>query len=128
MIVVVIIGILFAMAIPAYRDYFVRVQVAEGPTLLGGLKTRVIEAIGNDGIDAGCVIPVGAVVSVEYVASINTTIIGTASCALEATYKAEGVVNDDIAGKKITYTYTMATNTWVCTTDLDDKFSPNSCQ
>ena len=100
MIVVVIIGILAAVAIPVYQDYIARAQVAEGPTLLGGLKTRIIETIGNNGVIVGCVIPVGAIVSVEYVASISATAIGTASCALEATYKAVDAVNDNIAGKK----------------------------
>ena len=127
MIVVTIIGILAAISIPAYQDYIARAQVAEGPTLLGGLKTRIIEAIGNDGIVAGCIIPVGAIVSVEYVASISATATGTASCALEATYKAVGMMNDNVAGKKITYTYIAANNAWVCTTDSEDKFSPKSC-
>ena len=128
MIVVAIIGILSAVAIPAYRDYIARAQVAEGPTLLGGLKTRIIEAIGNNGIADGCIIPGGAIVSIKYVASIHATAIGTASCAIEATYKAVGAVNDNIAGKKITYTYTAATNAWICTTDLENRFSPKSCQ
>lgn len=128
MIVVAIIGILAAVAIPVYQDYIARAQVAEGPTLLGGLKTRIIETISNNGVTIGCVIPVGAIVSVEYVANISATAIGTTSCELEATYKAVGAVNDNISGKKITYTYTAASNTWVCTTDLDDRFSPKSCQ
>ena len=128
MIVVLIIAILSAAAIPAYQNYIARAQVAEGPTLLGGLKTRIIEAIGNNGIAIGCIIPVGAIVSVKYVANITATATGTASCTLQATYKTAGAVNDNIAGKKITYTYTAATNAWICTTDLENRFSPKSCQ
>ncbi|MFV5508533.1 pilin [Acinetobacter sp. 197] len=127
MIVVAIIGILAAVAIPAYQDYIGRSQVAEGPTLLGGLKTPVTEAIGNEGVATGCAIPDGAVVSGKYVDDITATAGGTATCALEATYQATGV-NDDVAGKTMTYTYTAATGEWACTTDLDDKFSPKSCQ
>ena len=41
MIVVAIIGILAAIAIPAYQDYTVRSQVSEGLTLSGALKAGV---------------------------------------------------------------------------------------
>ena len=43
MIVVAIIGILAAIAIPAYQDYTIRSQVTEGLNLADGLKTGVAE-------------------------------------------------------------------------------------
>lgn len=43
MIVVAIIGILAAVAIPAYQDYTVRSKVTEGLNLAGGVKSRVEE-------------------------------------------------------------------------------------
>ena len=43
MIVVAIIGILAAVALPAYQDYIARSQVTEGVTLASGLKTNVTE-------------------------------------------------------------------------------------
>lgn len=43
MIVVAIIGILAAIAIPAYQEYVIRTQVVEGLNLTGGLKTGVAE-------------------------------------------------------------------------------------
>ena len=49
MIVVAIIGILAAIAIPAYQDYTIRAQVSEGMTLAASAKAAVAEAFANDG-------------------------------------------------------------------------------
>jgi len=59
MIVVAIIGILAAIAIPAYQDYTIRAQVSEGMTLAASAKAAVAESFANDGeapaarVDAG---------------------------------------------------------------------------
>jgi type IV pilus assembly protein PilA len=50
MIVVAIIGILAAIAIPAYQDYTIRSQVTEGLNLAGALQTGVAEAYANTGV------------------------------------------------------------------------------
>ena len=126
MIVVAIIGILAAIAIPAYQDYIGRSQAAEGPALLGGLKTPITESIGNNGVAAGCNIPSGAVRSGKYLADITAAAGGTTTCALTGTYKDSGV-NDDVAGQTITFTYTASTGAWDCTTTLESKFAPKSC-
>ena len=49
MIVIAIIGILAAIAIPAYQDYLVRTQVSEGFNLASGSKTAVAEYYSNKG-------------------------------------------------------------------------------
>jgi type IV pilus assembly protein PilA len=49
MIVVAIIGILAAIAIPAYQDYTIRAQVTEGLNLASAVKTSVAEFYANNG-------------------------------------------------------------------------------
>src|SRR5688572_14969268 len=50
MIVVAIIGILAAIAIPAYQDYTIRSQVTEGLNLAGAVKAAVAERYAQTGI------------------------------------------------------------------------------
>lgn len=59
LIVVAIVAILSAMALPAYQDYSVRARVAEGLTLATAAKTAVAEnaASGNSSLSAGWVPP-----------------------------------------------------------------------
>ena len=49
MIVIAIIGILAAIAIPAYQDYTIRGQVAEGLTLAAAAKAAISESYANTG-------------------------------------------------------------------------------
>src|SRR6266496_150421 len=56
MIVVAIIGILAAIAIPQYQDYIARSQVSEALSLMDGLKTSVGECINVLGDNVGCTI------------------------------------------------------------------------
>ena len=50
MVVVAVIAILAAIAIPVYQDYLIRTQVSEGVTLADGSKTAVAEYYNNAGV------------------------------------------------------------------------------
>jgi type IV pilus assembly protein PilA len=50
MIVVAIIGILAAVALPAYSDYTKRTHVSEGMSLAGGVKTGIVEFYSTEGV------------------------------------------------------------------------------
>lgn len=52
MIVVAIIGILAAIAVPAYQDYTIRARVSEGASLSGAVKTQV-DVLNSEGITLG---------------------------------------------------------------------------
>jgi len=81
MIVVAIIGILAAIAIPAYQDYTIRSQVTEGLNLAGSLKAEVAEYYAQNGswptAVAGGVGTLGhqatEIPSGKYVSSVNIT-------------------------------------------------------
>ena len=74
MIVVAIIGILAAVALPAYQDYTIRAQVAEGPALAAGIKTGLSEHFANRGEwpDDNASMGISGTISGNYVGSITT--------------------------------------------------------
>ena len=74
MIVVAIIGILAAIAIPAYQNYTIRSQVTEGLTLADGFKTSIAEYYTNNGgwptgVTLGAGAPTAGTISVQGVVS-----------------------------------------------------------
>jgi len=84
MIVVAIIGILAAIALPAYQDYVIRVKVIEGLSIAAPVKTAVIETYQSqaavpDQVSTGFVTPAAT----DYVSSI--TIDGDGSGSIRIT-------------------------------------------
>jgi len=124
MIVVAIIGILAAVAIPAYQDYTAKAQASEAFVLLDGLKTPVAEAMGQDA-STGCAVPAGSVSAGKYVATVTAT--STASgCDVIATFSSGGA-NAKVLSKIVTLGYNTTSGAWVCSTDLATEIKPKSC-
>ena len=74
MIVVAIIGILAAIAIPAYQDYTVRSKVTEGLSLAASAKTTVAEGFASGGMQGLASAAAGwTFVATKYVSNITIT-------------------------------------------------------
>ena len=130
MIVVAIIGILAAIAIPAYQDYIARSQVSEAVTLLDGAKTATEENVSQTGTfptDAAFN-ALGVVTSGKYVSDVAVTTAGAdGSGTLTSTIKSTGVSNG-IKGKTLTMARTSA-GAWTCAVGtLGSKYVPQACR
>lgn len=84
MIVVAIVGILAAIAIPAYQDYTIRARVTEGMSLAAAAKVVVADnAASGKSYDTGYT-PVGASDGLK---SVSSTAIATATGVITVTFK-----------------------------------------
>ena len=120
MIVVAIIGILAAIALPAYQDYIARAQVSEGMNLASAARTTVSEnlTINED--------------STTLCAGVNT---GTAGLSTLTCTDATGVIAVEVATGQGEVTVTLTPDMqdsgieWECTAAADDfKYVPASCR
>lgn len=92
MIVVAIIGILAAVALPAYQDYVVKARVSEGLAAASAAKVTVAENAANALTDFSSGVPVFS--PTQNVAGITTDVNGIIS--VQYTAKAGGTPNGDI--------------------------------
>jgi type IV pilus assembly protein PilA len=123
MIVVAIIGILAAVALPAYQDYTVRAKVTEVILAASGAKTGVAESYAAIGTmpAAGSFTAVNQ--SSKFVSSVSWN--GTVITAI-----AQG--EPKVSGSSITLTPTADTATgvlsWVCSGSIASQYRPASCK
>lgn len=131
MIVVAIIGILAAVAIPAYQDYIARAQAAEGVELMAGGKTPVSEWFSDKGSYPQYATSVMGNVAGKYTSNVAISAgqgATTGTFTLTATMKSTGV-SSGIVGKKMKLSTTDGGKTWTCARDdIDNKYLPASCR
>ena len=131
MIVVAIVAILAAIALPAYQDYVVRSRVAEAMVLADGLKVVVADNAAQGAAD----LSLGATLTSAADNSPNVT-----STAIDAAAGVITVVTTAKAGNgNVVYTpkasgAALAAGTppggilvWTCTATIKQKYIPSSC-
>lgn len=136
MIVVAIIGILAAVAIPAYKDYTTRAKMSEVLVMMEPAKTAVAETVsslgtldafiatGGTSTDAGYTFP-GAT---DYVSGIAIAASGT-TATVTATSTVPGATgNVVLTATEIGGGSGSGQLTWACSTTIDPKFMPASCR
>ena len=130
MIVVAIIGILAAVAIPGYQDYTARSQMVEALNLLSGVKTPVGDYYANNGAwpvgsDFALSVPIQ---SGKYVASMSAAVVS--DYEVTVTMKSSNV-SPGIIGKELQLTTSNAQN-WNCKSPVSNgvelKYLPQVCQ
>jgi type IV pilus assembly protein PilA len=136
MIVVAIIAILAAIAIPAYQNYLIRTQVAEGMSLMGDAKVAVSEYYSNYGefppTQASAGLATDTDIKGKYVEKVDlVTGSGTGMGKIQATYG--NSANAAIDGGTLTLSPITSAGSisWSCKGDgtkVVAKYLPSSCR
>jgi type IV pilus assembly protein PilA len=124
MIVVAIIGILAAVALPAYQDYTVRAKVSEVLLAASSAKTAVAEAAAT-----WSAMPSAASVDVQTQSSKFVSDVSYSSGVVTATAKGDNNINT-AGSNTITMTgvYASGQVTWTCGGTILPKYRPASCK
>ena len=130
MIVVAIIGILAAIAIPSYQDYTARAQMSEAVSLTAGLKTPLAEYYQTNGSFPATLKAsnLASTRSGKNVKGIKLSDINASIIRVTATMKPAGSVAALIASKNLFIETRDGGRTWACQGDgIDQKHLPSGC-
>ncbi|MDU4392411.1 MAG: pilin [Acinetobacter ursingii] len=126
MIVVAIIGILAAIAIPAYQNYTAKSQVAAGLAEISPAKTNAESQLA-DGVSG--TISTASSLGIQdssrctMTVSVSSSADSKITCTLKGT---QAIATKHIQWARVADT-TSALGSWTCNTDVDAKFAPKTC-
>ena len=129
MIVVAIIGILAAVALPAYQDYTVRAKVSEVILAASSAKTSVAESA-----QINSTMPTAASLVVDTQASkfVSSVVYSQTSSSVGVVTVTTSAADSKISGVTVLMTGTLAANgqvIWVCGPgSINAKYLPSSCK
>jgi type IV pilus assembly protein PilA len=128
MVVVAIIAVLAAIAIPSYRNYVIRAQASEGMTLSAAAQTAVAEFRNAKGTfpatNASAGLPAGGSISGRYVSSVALVNNGIIEI-----YYARPASNPAISQSKLVLSALDNSGSvgWSCKGNVDPQFAPRGC-
>ena len=131
MIVVAIIGILAAIAIPSYQDYTARAQVSEAVNLTAAFKTPLAEVYQTrGGIPTNMKLTsLGTTTSGKYVGEVTLTRSAPGTVTFTAKMRTGAPAAATIRNKTLVLKTTDGGSNWVCTKGtLDTKHVPSGCK
>jgi type IV pilus assembly protein PilA len=131
MIVVAIVGILAAIAIPAYQDYIARSQMSEPLNLADGLKGVISEAYTQIGTMVGVNSTLYGIPPAGSITGKYTSQVAVANGVVTATLKGSGSAAPGIFGQTLTLTPSTASGgsiTWTCRSSAAQKYVPQACR
>ena len=131
MIVIAIIGILAAIAIPAYQDYIVRSKISEGLNMAGAAKLAVAETFDSTGsmptVNASAGLPSAASITGTYVSSIGLSTDGVISINYNTSIGGNPTADSGIL--TLTPTSGVGSMSWVCASgNIANKYLPANCR
>ncbi len=127
MIVVAIIGILAAVAIPAYQDYTIRAKVTEGLSLASAGKTAVSEYFASNGTLPGDNATAGMADSTDISGNSVSSVEVAANGVITVTFSANQIAGSTLA---LTPAASGGKVVWDCASggNLLGKYRPSSCR
>lgn len=132
MIVVAIIGILAAIAIPAYQDYTIRTKISEVMVIGSAAKTTTSEYYLSSGGMPATTGQAGVNTNPAQSSYLNTITFTTTTTTASITYTLTGLnAGNAPDGQTITFVGTGNVNgvQWTCTDGTaDDKYKPANCR